>query len=400
MLIKEYLKMAIDSIRSNKMRAFLTMLGIIIGISSVISIVATGDGLQHYMRSQFEAVGTNTVIVSLNKDEATDSDYITDTDIEALSEMGDFVRAATPQISGVATARFRKTSNTALIYGGTEGLEILGGVSMVNGSFFTESDNLSARNVCVIDTVLAQKFFGSTDVVGMEISLEFKDNLKNFQIIGVCKSPYGDMYMEGMPGTVYMPLSTGLSLMNEEARYNSVYLLSDSEKNNNLMGDTAVRVLEARHNNAGRNVYFKQNLSAQVDMINSMMGTVQSFIVVIAAISLLVGGIGVMNIMLVAVTERTREIGIRKSLGAKTNAILFQFLTESAIITLIGGTIGLVIGVIGAFVFTSFAGITPVFTPYTIGGSILFSAAVGIFFGIYPAKKAAQLSPIEALRHD
>ena len=135
-------------------------------------------------------------------------------------------------------------------------------------------------------------------------------------------------------------------------------------------------------------------------MINEVMSLVTRFIVAVAAISLLVGGIGVMNIMLVSVTERTREIGIRKSLGAKTNAILMQFLTESTIITLIGGVIGLVIGVIGAYIFCAVGGFDPVFTLSSIFLTVLFSAGVGIVFGVYPAKKAAEMSPIEALRHD
>ena len=146
--------------------------------------------------------------------------------------------------------------------------------------------------------------------------------------------------------------------------------------------------------------YYDIRQSAQLDMINDIMNLIQSFIAAVAGISLLVGGIGIMNIMLVSVTERTREIGIRKSLGAKTNAILFQFLTESAIITLIGGVIGLVLGVIGAYIFSAFGGFDPVFTPISIFMTVLFSAAVGIFFGLYPARKAANMRPIDALRHD
>lgn len=198
----------------------------------------------------------------------------------------------------------------------------------------------------------------------------------------------------------YIPLNSGLPLLNEEPQYESIYLISNDKSQNTAMGDAAVRILEARHNNSGRNVYYSQDLSAQLDMINEVMSLVTRFIVAVAAISLLVGGIGVMNIMLVSVTERTREIGIRKSLGAKTNAILMQFLTESTIITLIGGVIGLVIGVIGAYIFCAVGGFDPVFTPSSIFLTVLFSAGVGIVFGVYPAKKAAEMSPIEALRHD
>ena len=403
MLMKEYLRMAIDSIRSNKMRALLTMLGIIIGIASVITIIAAGDGVRAYMNSQLEAVGTNTVIISVDTEEGSENDLITNEDIESLLE-NEMVRAATPQLTGYGTGSFRKSTIMASIYCGTEGMETANGVSMVSGSFFTESDNLSARNVCVIDDVVAQKFFGTTDVIGLEVTLEYKDNMKSYRIVGVCKSPYSgfvtDDMLDFLPGTFYVPLNSGLTLLNEKPQYKSLYLISNDKSLNSAMSDTAVRILEARHNNAGRSIYYSQDLSSQLDMINDVMGLVTSFIAAVAAISLMVGGIGVMNIMLVSVTERTREIGIRKSLGAKTDAILLQFLTESTIITLIGGLIGLVFGVIGAYIFCTIGGFPPVFTPISIIGTVLFSAGVGIIFGVYPAKKAAQMSPIEALRHD
>ena len=396
-------KLALKSLKTSKMRAFLTMLGIIIGIASVITIIAAGDGVRAYMNSQLEAVGTNTVIISVDTEEGSENDLITNEDIEALLE-NEMVRAATPQLTGYGTGSFRKSTIMASIYCGTEGMETANGVSMVSGSFFTESDNLSARNVCVIDDVVAQKFFGTTDVIGLEVTLEYKDNMKSYRIVGVCKSPYSgfvtDDMLDFLPGTFYVPLNSGLTLLNEKAQYSSLYLISNDKSQNSAMSDAAVRILEARHNNAGRSIYYSQDLSSQLDMINDVMGLVTNFIAAVAAISLMVGGIGVMNIMLVSVTERTREIGIRKSLGAKTNAILLQFLTESTIITLIGGLIGLVFGVIGAYIFCTIGGFPPVFTPISIIGTVLFSAGVGIIFGVYPAKKAAQMSPIEALRHD
>ena len=396
-------RLALKSLTTSKMRALLTMLGIIIGIASVITIIAAGDGVRAYMNSQLEAVGTNTVIISVDTEEGSENDLITNEDIEALLE-NEMVRAATPQLTGYGTGSFRKSTIMASIYCGTEGMETANGVSMVSGSFFTESDNLSARNVCVIDDVVAQKFFGTTDVIGLEVTLEYKDNMKSYRIVGVCKSPYSgfvtDDMLDFLPGTFYVPLNSGLTLLNEKAQYSSLYLISNDKSQNSAMSDAAVRILEARHNNAGRSIYYSQDLSSQLDMINDVMGLVTNFIAAVAAISLMVGGIGVMNIMLVSVTERTREIGIRKSLGAKTNAILLQFLTESTIITLIGGLIGLVFGVIGAYIFCTIGGFPPVFTPISIIGTVLFSAGVGIIFGVYPAKKAAQMSPIEALRHD
>ncbi len=400
MFFKENLKMALESIKSNKMRSFLTMLGIIIGISSVIVIVSAGGGAQQYMMSQFESVGTTTVIVSVDSKKALDSEYITLDDISALSEMADYIKGATPLVQFYGEAIYKDKSMDTLICGGTKDVQSLNAVEMVSGRFFTEADDLSQKNVVVIDELLAQKFFGTTDVVGMDLDLYLWDQRAKLQIVGVCASTYGEFYMEGLPGTAYLPLHTLLSISNMDNTFGSVYLQTTGKEYTETAGNTAVRLLESRHGNRGRDVYTPQNMLAQMDMINDALNLVQTFVAAVAAISLVVGGIGVMNIMLVAVTERTREIGIRKSLGARTNAILFQFLTESAILTLIGGLIGLALGYLGSFVFCTFAGITPLFTPSTIIMTVLFSAGVGIFFGIYPARKAARLHPIDALRHD
>lgn len=403
MLMKEYLRMAIDSIRSNKMRALLTMLGIIIGIASVITIIAAGDGVRAYMNSQLEAVGTNTVIISVDTEEGSENDLITNEDIEALLE-NEMVRAATPQLTGYGTGSFRKSTIMASIYCGTEGMETANGVSMVSGSFFTESDNLSARNVCVIDDVVAQKFFGTTDVIGLEVTLEYKDNMKSYRIVGVCKSPYSgfvtDDMLDFLPGTFYVPLNSGLTLLNEKAQYSSLYLISNDKSQNSAMSDAAVRILEARHNNAGRSIYYSQDLSSQLDMINDVMGLVTNFIAAVAAISLMVGGIGVMNIMLVSVTERTSEIGLKKAIGAKKRSILTQFLTEAVVLTSLGGIIGVIAGNILAQVIHKVSGTPVAISIPAILISVLFSMVIGIVFGLLPSVQAANLDPIDALRHE
>ena len=403
MLMKEYLRMAIDSIRSNKMRALLTMLGIIIGIASVITIIAAGDGVRAYMNSQLEAVGTNTVIISVDTEEGSENDLITNEDIEALLE-NEMVRAATPQLTGYGTGSFRKSTIMASIYCGTEGMETANGVGMVSGSFFTESDNLSARNVCVIDDVVAQKFFGTTDVIGLEVTLEYKDNMKSYRIVGVCKSPYSgfvtDDMLDFLPGTFYVPLNSGLTLLNEKAQYSSLYLISNDKSQNSAMSDAAVRILEARHNNAGRSIYYSQDLSSQLDMINDVMGLVTNFIAAVAAISLMVGGIGVMNIMLVSVTERTSEIGLKKAIGAKKRSILTQFLTEAVVLTSLGGIIGVIAGNILAQVIHKVSGTPVAISIPAILISVLFSMVIGIVFGLLPSVQAANLDPIDALRHE
>lgn len=400
MFIFENLKMALESIKSNKMRSFLTMLGIIIGIASVIIIVSVGAGAQNYITSQFESVGSTMVILNVDEKEASESDYFTMEDIHALKDMADYVYTVTPLYQTYGDATFKDQNREVLVAGGFEGVESLDNVELVSGRFYNSDDVLSSRKVAVIDEITARKFFGTTDVVGMDINVTVWEDRMVLKIVGVSKSQMGEFASDLRPGVIYMPISTFIEVTNLDNTFKQVYMQSTDRAYTEIMGNTAVSFMEGRHSNRGRNIYTAQNMLGEMDMITNILGLVQTFITAVAAISLLVGGIGVMNIMLVSVTERTREIGIRKALGAKTNSILFQFLTESAILTFIGGLIGLGIGFLGAVGLSSLAGITPVFTMQAILFTLAFSAGVGLFFGIYPAKKAAQLHPIEALRHD
>ena len=206
---------------------------------------------------------------------------------------------------------------------------------------------------------------------------------------------YGDILQIEMPITV-MGSSYGFYVDG----FSSCYIVGESATYSTQIAQDSIKLMEGRYNVRGEGVFTVQNFSDYMTQINSVLGYITLFVVFVAAISLLVGGIGVMNIMLVSVTERTREIGIRKALGARTGSILTQFLSESAIITLIGGIIGITIGVLGAYGISALIGFSPEVKMTTILGASLFSTAVGLFFGIYPAKKAAKLSPIEALRHE
>jgi putative ABC transport system permease protein len=402
MNITENFKMALSSIFSNKMRSFLTMLGIIIGISSVIMIVSVGDGGKESIMGQLNQIGAATVQIKVDTKSAGVSDYITKTDIDAIRQKLPYVKYATPALQKMGSVSAQNTSKDAVVICGNEDYGPLENLTYLYGRFFSKQEVISNSMVAVIDNNTATAIFGTTNAVGYTMNVNIKTTRYKVKIIGVIKSQMG-MFGTGknVPAMVYMPVTTILATTQDATNtISSILVMANSKDQSDSAGNAAISMLEARHGNRGQEIYSYQNLIQQVDQLNSIINIFTEFISAVAAISLLVGGIGVMNIMLVAVTERTREIGIRKSLGAKTGTIMIQFLTESVIITFIGGFVGIVLGILGARIVGGFVGVTPLLSPATFIIAILFSCAVGIFFGIYPAQKAAKLNPIDALRHD
>lgn len=404
----EYLKMAVDNLRSNKGRSLLTMLGIIIGISSVIMIIAIGNGAQTQITDELNTMAGGQAYIYLNDSKAQSSDYITQDDIDAAKEKVSLIKGASPYVSFGGTALGSKGNFSARVESGTSDLEFfLTNEKISKGRFFSEDEFLSARNVCVISETDAIKLFGTADVIGMNIEVTIWNVTQDLQIVGVTKSESGGM-LSAFTGTsdtitLYAPYSVLESAYGVYfGDFSYFYLITDNPSDTGEMVNAVIKVLEARHNNRGEEIYLLENAADQISSITSVLNIITIFIIFVAAISLLVGGIGVMNIMLVSVTERTREIGIRKALGARTKSIMLQFLSESAIITLCGGLIGILIGVLGAYAICSIPllGFAPQVKFSTIALATLFSSGVGIFFGIYPAKKAAKLSPIEALRRN
>ena len=399
----EYIKIALMNIKSNKGRSFLTMLGIIIGISSVIMIISIGNGVKGGINSELNAMAGGQIYVYSygTNDEGITLEF-TDEDIEALMEKVPNVKAVTPSWAFSGTVGGRKGQFNANVTFGMPGLEYSSSDPLVKGRYFTESDYYSANKVCVITESSAKTLFGTTNVVGMAVDVNVYGTTQEFTIIGIRKDNASMLSGMMISNNITMeaPLSVVSSSYGFYVSMNDLLIVSDGAEHATQVAQDSVRLLENRHNVRGKNAIQVENFNDYMSQMDQILSYITIFVVFVAAISLLVGGIGVMNIMLVSVTERTREIGIRKSLGARTGSILLQFLSESAIITLMGGLIGIMIGVAGAYGVCSLIGFTAKVNVTTVLGASLFSSAVGIFFGIYPARKAARLSPIEALRHE
>ena len=398
----EYIKIALMNIRSNKGRSVLTMLGIIIGITSVIMIMSIGDGVKGQVSDELNAMAGGLIGIYVNNEQSKEKIYFDEDDFDAIREKIDGVKGVTPVYTLYGSVVGKKGEFTAYTSGGSESMEFYQTEPIVDGRYFTAADYYAGNRVCVITQQAAKKLFGTTDVIGMSIEVTLSGTTQDLTIVGIRQDSASAMFsMYGNMINIEVPLNLlSMSFGLYFDGFTDFYVISELPSMNTQITQSVVRLMESRHNVRNQGVIMVQNMQDQISQINSVMGSISIFVVIVAAISLLVGGIGVMNIMLVSVTERTREIGIRKLLGARTGSILLQYLSVSAIITLLGGLIGIVLGVAGAQAIGGAIGFSARISAVTVLGASAFSAAVGIFFGIYPARKAAKMSPIEALRHE
>ena len=389
---------ALTSLLINKMRSLLTMLGIIIGIGAVIMITSIGQGFQASINDEFSRMGALGLQVGMKYDEElTARDILTLEDVELIKSHPNVADVA-PYTFLSGKARLKNPTETSNIYYiGTNGsFAQVQGLQIKEGRFLAQADVDSATSTIVIDSGLARKIFGRTDVAGNSINAVFPFGSAEFTIVGVYEAIGLGSAMFEIPSIAYIPVTTVHKITGNNYVENIFVNVADRDDIDRTALEIS-KLLSMRHGNEQK--YSVDNLLQQIDSINNVLGGITAFIGLVAAISLFVGGIGVMNIMLVTVTERTYEIGIRKSLGATDGNIRFQFLVEAVILTAIGGMIGIILGYYGSFALGGIIGITPLVSAPTVALIVLISSFLGIIFGVYPAGKAAKLNPIEALRH-
>ena len=399
---------ALDSLASNKVRTGLTMLGIIIGVGAVIAMLAIGNGTEQAIVGEIEDIGTNMLFVATDYDDVTNPEPLTIQDAEALqdSSLAPSIAAASPVIQGQVELTYAGEATTVALIGVAEDYTSVQTVELTEGEFFTSSQVNGLASAVILGSNVAEDLFGRSDgLVGETIRIIEQP----FRVVGILKKEGGGEFGNSVDDQILVPLTTAqVRLLPRKIRNQVDFIYvsaidSDSVKN---AEDEISLILRDRHNlKLAEDDFVIVTQELFLDFASTVTGVFTVFLGGVAGISLLVGGIGIMNIMLVSVTERTREIGLRKAVGAKKKDILIQFLIESSLLSVMGGLVGIILGwllslLVGRIAANSDFLLDPAITLDAILLATLFSAAVGLFFGIYPANRAAQLEPIEALRSE
>lgn len=406
MNIVNLFKIALRALAGNKFRGFLTMLGIIIGVAAVISMLAIGQGSKHSIQSQISTMGSNMINIRPGsgdfggvRQSSSDMQTLKLEDYKAISEQAQYITAASPEVSSSGQAIFGANNTPTNVYGVNPLYLDIRKYTIQDGEMFSDADVRAAAKVCVVgQTVVENLFKNGEDPVGQTIRF----NKIPFRIIGVLKSKGDNTMGQDQDDLILAPYTTVMKRILAITYIQSISVSAVSEDATDKAISGIKSILRERHK-IGVNDSDDFNVRSQKELITMMSSTTDMMTILlacIAGISLLVGGIGIMNIMYVSVTERTREIGLRMSIGAKGVDILMQFLIESILLSVTGGILGVILGIGSSFLVKNILSWPIDIEVYTVVLSFVVCTATGIFFGWYPAKKAADLDPIDALRYE
>ena len=403
-MYKESFLMAWASLIANKLRSLLTMLGIIIGVAAVIALVSIGNGVKQDIEDSISSLGSNLLVVLPGaprtpgaRSSQGSMKSLKISDYEAIAKL-EGVKAASPMTNGSDVVIYQNKNWTTSVAGVNSNFKDVNNWTMTSGRFFSDKNVQNRERVAVVGQTVVKNLFTDEDPVGKEIRVK---NIP-FRVIGVLKSKGNGTMGNDQDDTVLIPYTTSMERVEGIDYLRRVYVVAKDDGGIDRLQADIENLLRVRHNIKDTNLddFNIQNMKSIMETVAQTTGTFTLFLGAVAAISLVVGGIGIMNIMLVSVTERTREIGVRKALGATYSVIVTQFLIEAVVISLMGGFIGIAFGIGASKVIGMVSGMSTIVSVPTIIMSFAFSMAIGLIFGIYPARKAAKLNPIDALHYE
>ena len=403
-MYKESFLMAWASLVANKLRSLLTMLGIIIGVAAVIALVSIGNGVKQDIEDSISSLGSNLLVVLPGAPRTPGArpsqgsmKSLKISDYEAIAKL-EGVKAASPMTNGSYVVIYQNKNWTTSVAGVNANFQDVNNWTMTSGRFFSDKNVQNRERVAVVGQTVVKNLFADEDPVGKEIRVK---NIP-FRVIGVLKSKGNGTMGNDQDDTVLIPYTTSMERVEGIDYLRRVYVVAKDDEGIDRLQADIENLLRVRHNIKDTNLddFNIQNMKSIRETVAQTTGTFTLFLGAVAAISLVVGGIGIMNIMLVSVTERTREIGVRKALGATYSVIVTQFLIEAVVISLMGGFIGIAFGIGASKVIGMVSGMSTIVSVPTIIMSFAFSMAIGLIFGIYPARKAAKLNPIDALHYE
>ena len=403
-MYKESFLMAWASLIANKMRSILTMLGIIIGVAAVIALVSIGNGVKQDIQNSISSLGSNLLMVMPGaprtpgvRPSQGSMKSLKVSDYQAISKL-DGVKAASPYTANSYVSIYQSKNWTTTVSGVSSNFQDVNNWTMSEGRFISSKNVENRERVAVVGQTVVKNLFAGDDPVGKEIRVK---NIP-FRVIGVLNSKGNGTMGNDQDDVIFIPYTTAMERVEGVDYLRMVYVVASDDNSIDRLQSDIENLLRVRHSIKDTNLddFNIQNMKSIMETMEQTTGTLTLFLGAVAAISLVVGGIGIMNIMLVSVTERTREIGIRKALGATYFVIVTQFLIEAVVISLMGGLIGIALGIGASKQIGLASGMSTVISVPTIVLSFAFSMAIGLVFGIYPARKAAKLNPIDALHYE